>query len=88
MRKTDIHILELLLNEGNKELRLRPADIAVNIEFAKGSVRERMRPLREAGLIEYHDEQAGRYQIADRGRRYLQGDLSDDEIDDIESALS
>jgi DNA-binding transcriptional ArsR family regulator len=87
MTEVDISIIEYLLNEGNRELIANPKVIAVNIDYSPNTVREHMRPLRETKLVEYYDESDGLYQISNRGRRYISGELSDEEVEEIESIL-
>jgi len=87
MRQTDIFILEHLYNNGDALID-SPADIAANIGYAAGNVRQRLPILRRAGLVEYHDQDAGQYQLADLGVKYIEGRLEDDEIDALEAALT
>jgi Mn-dependent DtxR family transcriptional regulator len=87
MRESDVHILEFLDNAGNREIVAPPAVIAANIDFEGATVRERVTHLRDAGLLSYHDQDAGYYQITELGKRYLAGELSDEEIDAIEAVL-
>lgn len=86
MRQSDILLLEHLHNSGD-ELIDSPKDIATNIGYSPGTIRQRLPELRRAGLVEYHDEDAGQYVISDLGRRYLNGGLTDDEITELESKL-
>jgi hypothetical protein len=86
MRQSDILILEHLYNDG-RELIDRPSDVCENIGYEPGTIRERMPVLRRAGLLQYHDADAGQYTIDDLGRRYLAGELTGDEIDDLEAEL-
>lgn len=81
MTNADDHILEFLLNEGNRELIATPAVIAENIDFNSGYVRQRVSQLLERGLIEYHDEDRGMYEITELGRKYLAGDLDAEELE-------
>ncbi|ELY97014.1 phage PhiH1 repressor protein [Natrialba chahannaoensis JCM 10990] len=85
MTNADDHILEFLLNEGNREIVATPRVIAENIDFNSGYVRQRMGELLERGLVEYHDEDAGFYQITDLGRSYLEGNLDADDLEDIDA---
>jgi len=84
MTNADDHLLEFLLNEGNREIIATPAVIAENIDFNPGYVRQRVSKLLENELIEYHDEDRGMYKITDRGREYLAGDLDAEELEDTE----
>lgn len=86
MRQSDVYILEHLYADGNRLID-RPIDIAANIGFAESTVGERVLTLRDAGLIEYYDESKGLYVISDLGARYLEDELTDDEIDELESLL-
>jgi len=75
------------LHNGGDEIIDSPKDIATNIGYSPGTIRQRLPQLRRAGLVEYHDESAGQYVIGDLGRRYLSGELTDEEIDELEAAL-
>jgi len=86
MRQTDIHIVEHLFNGGDGLID-SPSDIAVNIEYSVGNVRQRVSALRDAGLIEYYDQTVGQYQLSDLGRKYINGTLSDREKASIEREL-
>lgn len=37
--------------------------------------------LRDHGLVEYYDETGGIYQLSDRGRAYLVGELAVEELE-------
>ena len=87
MTKADIAILELLYNDGS-ELVLPPAVIADNINYSAQRVRERVGPLRETDLIQYHDKPRGVYKLDDRGRRYVTGEMGDDEAAQLDDELS
>jgi len=87
MRPTDRHILEFLANDPADPIVASPVVIAANVDYAKGSVRERMTPLREAGLVRYSNEQSGIYEITDLGERYLDGQLEEHEIDELEETF-
>jgi len=87
MTKADIAILELLYNDGS-ELVLPPAVIADNIDYSAQRVRERVKPLRETGLIQYHNKSRGVYKLDSRGRRYVTGEMTEDEADDLDDDLS
>lgn len=80
MTRADDFILELLLNDGDP-LIATPAVIAVNIDYSVDYVLKRMKKLRESGLVGYYDEDRGMYEITDRGRAYLAGELDVDDFD-------
>ena len=88
MRAIDRQTLEYLLNEGNRELIATPAVIAENTGYDREYVRQRMRPLRETDLIQYADEDRGMYELADRGRRYVTGEMSQEEAKELDGELS
>jgi len=75
MTRADDSILEFLLNEGNRPIRASPAVIQANVDYQISHVRNRIRKLHEAGLVEYYDEDSGIYEITDLGRAYLAGEL-------------
>ncbi|ADD03886.1 homolog to phage PhiH1 repressor protein [Natrialba magadii ATCC 43099] len=81
MTRADDAILEFLLNEGNHSIVSTPAVIEANIDYKISHVRTRLRKLDSAGLVEYYDEDRGLYQITDRGRAYLNGELEADELE-------
>jgi len=81
MTRADDSILEFLLNEGNHPIRATPAVIQANVDYQISHVRNRIRELHEAGLVEYFDEGRGIYEISDRGRAYLAGELKAEELE-------
>jgi len=81
MTPADRAILERLRNEGNDELALTPALIAVNTDYARTTVREHMANLLEHDLIEYYDEERAIYRLSSRGHDYLAGELDADELE-------
>jgi len=87
MRGSDRHILGYLYNGDQQELVATPAVIAANIDFADATVRERVSTLRDAGLIDYYDEDRAMYQLGELGRKYMEDDLSDEEIEQLEADL-
>ncbi|AXR78498.1 ArsR family transcriptional regulator [Natrarchaeobaculum sulfurireducens] len=81
MTRADDSILEFLLNEGNEPLVANPATVEANIDYKISHVRRRLRALEDADLVEYHDPDRGLYQITDRGRAYLAGELKKDDLE-------
>ncbi|WP_254810705.1 winged helix-turn-helix domain-containing protein [Natronosalvus amylolyticus] len=81
MTRADDAILEFLLNEGNQELICTPSVLEMNIEFGISTVRSRLRRLHEAGLVEYFDPDKGAYQISEKGKQYLAGELDADALE-------
>ena len=82
MTRADDTRLEFLLNNGNKPLNASPTFVEANIGYKISHIRNRMRELHEAGLIEYYDENRGLYCITDLGRDYLLGNLDAEELED------
>ncbi len=76
MNQTDDRILELL---DESDLILTPAVMARNLDYTRNWVSRRVGRLESAGLVEPMD--SGYYQISDRGRAYLAGDLDADELE-------
>ncbi|ELY97551.1 phage PhiH1 repressor protein [Natrialba chahannaoensis JCM 10990] len=76
MNQTDNRILELL---DESELVLSPAVTAINLDYSRNWVSRRMSKLEKAHLIEKVD--GSYYQITDRGRAYMNGDLEADELE-------
>ena len=81
MTAADDRILEFLLNEGNRPLVATPAVIEMNVDYQRTHVSNRLGELLDAGLVEYYDEERAAYQITDRGRAYLAGELDADELE-------
>ena len=81
MTRADDAILEFLLNEGNRQIRASPAVIEANIDYKISHIRNRIRQLHKAGLVEYHDESRGIYELTAKGRAYLAGDLDADDLE-------
>ncbi|MFC7044617.1 ArsR family transcriptional regulator [Halobacteriaceae archaeon GCM10025711] len=81
MTNADDHILEFLLNKGNRELIATPAVIAENIDFNRGYTRQRLSVLLDEDLVEYHDEQRAMYKLSPKGRSYLAGELNASELE-------
>jgi len=84
MTRADDAILEFLLNEGNRPLKASPAVVQANIEYQISHVRNRLRELHSAGLVEYYDEDRGIYQITEKGRAYLAGDLDASDLENVD----
>lgn len=83
MTRADDTILEFLLNDGNKPLNASQTFVEANIDYKISHIRNRMRKLHEAGLIEYYDEDRGIYYITDLGREYLAGKIESDDLEDV-----
>ncbi|WP_137288102.1 ArsR family transcriptional regulator [Natronorubrum halophilum] len=81
MTRADDAILEFLLNEGNHPIVSTPAVIEANINYKISHVRTRLRKLDSAELVEYYDEDRGLYQISERGKAYLKGELDADDLE-------
>jgi predicted transcriptional regulator len=81
MTGADDAILEWMLNEPVGPIRASPGMVESNLDYEISHVRTRMIELREAGLLEYYDEDRGIYQITDRGRAYLAGELDAEDLD-------
>lgn len=81
MTAADDRILEFLLNEGNQPIVATPAVVEMNVDYQRTHVNNRLRKLRDAGLVEYYDEERAAYQITDLGRAYLAGEIDADELE-------
>jgi len=91
MTGNDDTLLEFL---DQYDLALKPADIEYNIttrtnaNISYTTVNRRLSMLLEAGLVEKEDETGGRYAITDLGRRYLSGELTEEELAEVEEAIN
>jgi len=74
----DDRILEILDESG---LILSPSIISANLDLTRQHVSSRLSELREHGLVESVDTGRGHYQITDRGRAYLAGELDAEELE-------
>ena len=83
MTRADDSILEFLLNEPGNPIRANPGTVEANLDYQISHVRARMSELRKAGLLEYYDEDRAIYQITDRGRAYLAGELNAEDLERI-----
>ena len=81
MTLADDVIVEWMLNPPGEPIKANPAIVGVNVDYGGSYVRQRMVKLRQAGLLEYYDEDRGIYQITDRGRAYLAGDLDAEDLE-------
>lgn len=78
MTKSDDAILELLFET---DIALPPAVISFNIEVSHPTVRRRLPKLLEHDLVRKADEDKGYYEITEKGRKYLAGDLDASELE-------
>ncbi|MEY7848214.1 winged helix-turn-helix domain-containing protein [Natrarchaeobius sp. A-rgal3] len=77
---TDERILEVL----DTGLMLGPTTIAKNIDKHRVTVSDRLRELRNYGLVECPEE--GYYEITDIGEQYLVGELDASELEPTEDS--
>lgn len=82
MTAMDYDILHRLHNPGNTELALTPRMLEVNTNWSRSGIDDHLPILREHGLIEYYDEEDGIYQLSDRARAWLEGDLPTEELEE------
>lgn len=81
LSKVDNRILEGLAESGWKAT---PKVIAHNIDYNRDYVNHRIRKLYDADLLDREPgERSGMYGITDLGLRYLDGKLTDDELQDL-----
>lgn len=78
MSRDDFRILEAL---GDPEVLVvqSPAIIAYNLDMTRPHVSNRLSKFTDHGLVEKIED--GRYQISDRGRAYLEGELTADDLE-------
>lgn len=81
MTPVDRDVLELLENRGNRELVLNPRLIAENTDWTRTTIREHVRTLYEHDLLEYYDESGSIYQLTEKSRAFLAGELDASELD-------
>ncbi|CAM2927181.1 ArsR family transcriptional regulator [Halobacterium salinarum] len=82
MTPMDRDILELLWNDGRRELILNPGTIEANTDWKRQSIRQHILKLREHGLVEYYDEDRALYQLSEHGRMWLVGNLPTEELEE------
>lgn len=83
MTRADDMILEFLRNEGNRRLNATPSHIELNVDYGDSTVRQRIRVLYKADLVEYYDKDRGAYRITQKGCDYLDGKLDADDLESI-----
>lgn len=82
MTKSDPAILELFDETG---IAMPPAVVSYNITgVSHPTVKRRLPVLTDHGLLEKVDESKGYYQISQKGRDYLSGEL---DVEDLEIEL-
>lgn len=85
MTKSDDAILEFL---DEHALAFPPRAIEYNlrtrkdVEISYTTVNRRLKELLENGLVHKEYEEGGFYSITDRGRKYLAGELSKDDLEE------
>lgn len=79
MVPSDRPILRELRDVGDRWQK--PATLALNIAYSRYNIAERLRILAEHDLAERHP-QAAAYRITDRGRAFLDDELSAEELED------
>lgn len=75
MTQADDRLLETFNESG---MILSPRILAVNTDYSRHYVSERLAVLLDGGLVEKVDD--GLYQITGKGRDYLVGDLESDDL--------
>lgn len=80
MTKSDDIILEFY-NE--KDIAAPPTVVSFNINgISHVTVKRRLPMLAEHGLLERYEEPHGYYEITEKGREYLRGELDAEELED------
>lgn len=82
MTPMDYDVLRRLQNPGDTELVLTPRTLEANTNWSRSGIEDHLPILMEHGLIEYYDEEKSLYQLSDRGRAWLEGDLPTDALED------
>ena len=80
MSRDDYRILEALGDARILEVQ-SPAIIAYNLDMTRPHVSNRLSEFTDWSLVEKIED--GRYQLTDRGRAYLDGDLDADDLEDV-----
>jgi len=75
MTPMDYDILRRLYNSGDEELVLTPRTLEANTNWSRSGIEDHLPALMDHGLIEYYDQEKSLYQISERGREWLEGDL-------------
>jgi len=88
MTEADISILEYLAGHEQENFEQPPTLIAGHTGISATHTRRRVKKLVEAGLLVKTDDTAGYYSLSDLGQRYLSGEITEDERDEVERILS
>lgn len=78
MTKSDDAILELL---AETDIAIPPAVISYNIEISHPTVRRRLPKLLDYDLVRKASKEKGYYEITEKGRRYLVGEIDASELE-------
>jgi len=73
----DDRILELLDETG---IILSPGIVSANIELTRSHVSRRLSKLAEHELVERTDTGQGHYRITEKGRKYLIGEIGEEDL--------
>lgn len=91
---TILEYFEALGTPGGKPVAKGPTAVWVNLadlreatDKKRNTVSRHMQTLAHAGLLEKYDEDRGYYIITDLGRRCAQGDLTDEEREEIAESM-
>ncbi|MFD1527495.1 MULTISPECIES: helix-turn-helix domain-containing protein [Halobacteriales] len=89
-----LEFLEAMGSPGGEAVALPPTSVWLNLAKVRESTDKRqntvsrhMSALADAGLLEKVDKDRGYYTITDLGRRYVNNELSNEEIEEIKSKL-
>lgn len=89
MTQTDYEIVAYLGGHERDDFRAAPTGVATNIDKSLSYVGRRMRGLAAVGLLENVENiegHLGYYRLTDLGYRFLAGDLTNDELEEIVEA--
>lgn len=84
MTPADNSVLDFLSGHEVERFRVPPKVVAMNTDISASHVRKRMLKLKAANLLERTGKPQGYYWITELGYRYLSGDLTKQEGDQLE----
>ncbi|MFB6199215.1 MAG: MarR family transcriptional regulator [Halobacteriaceae archaeon] len=84
MTRGDDYILQFFVEA---DIAASPNVIGYNIDYSRQYVARRCSTLADGGLLNRVDEEKAMYRITDLGLNYIKDQLTDEEIERVESAV-
>lgn len=80
MMHADVYILDLFHTH---EIVLTPIVISIELDYERSYVQNRIAALTQAELLEREGSARGVYQITERGKRFIDDELTEEEVEEL-----